>query len=51
MNWRRIICLFAFHKFVRQVTPGDPTGYRHVCRRCGKINEGYDPDPRLQGMF
>jgi hypothetical protein len=49
VRWRRVICLFAFHKWVRRPTPGDPTGYRHECVRCGKLNEGPDVDPRFQG--
>lgn len=50
MRWGRLICLVAFHKWVRRPTPGDDGGYRHECVRCGKIDEDYTPDPRLQGM-
>jgi hypothetical protein len=50
MKWKRIVCLFAFHKWVRRSTPGDPSGSRQECVRCGKLNEGFTPDPRLQGF-
>jgi hypothetical protein len=50
MRWQRLICLVAFHKWVRRRTPGDDSGSRQECVRCGAINERADVDPRVQGL-
>ncbi len=49
VRWGYVVCLVAFHKWVRRRTDDDG-GDVHVCVRCGKVLDWPDVDPRFQGL-
>ena len=49
VRWGYVVCLVAFHKWVRRRTD-DGAGDVHVCVRCGKVLDWPDADPRFQGL-
>lgn len=46
----KTVCLVISHRWKRAASD-DGTGVYRVCRRCGKIDDGYDPDPRINQAF
>ena len=46
----KTVCLVISHRWKRAASD-DGTGVYRVCRRCGKVDDGYDPDPRINQAF